>query len=136
MVKMQFKQRQLSIIWVEVCMNKYDYTEMLPEMLFLFDDGSDMNYLLIGTKKYPSEYNLIKSMYEITESQSESEMIDRKVRTLEYRIQDQNGNWMDWEHCGYGSAISDRFFDAYGDGRIVTLKELKKMIRKKYDLSK
>ena len=135
MVKMQFKQRQRSIIWVEVFMNKTDFNEILPEMLFLFDDESDINYLVVGTKKYPSEYGLIRNMFEITESQSQSEIIGRKIRTVEYRIQDRNGNWMDWEHCAYGSAISDRFFDAYGDGKIVTLKELKKIIRKKYAIS-
>ena len=96
MVKIQFKQRQRSIIWVEVFMNKTDFNEILPEMLFLFDDESDINYLVVGTKKYPSEYGLIRNMFEITESQSQSEMIGRKIRTVEYRIQDRNGNWMDW----------------------------------------
>ncbi len=132
MKEIQFKTRQLTLVSTDVIIN-HEYDEPFPEMSFRFKPDTYRNsYSFFGTPNAASDFGIIKSMFELLECRQASEMIGRKLIELQYRTKNVSDEWMPWELAGYGSYISDRFIEAFGDGTIFTRSELEKVLRKEY----
>lgn len=119
-----FKLELVAIADVDIITN-HEYATPFFEMVFKFDDGSDIKYAINETDSVRSEIKFIESMFHICGRETASEMKGAKLYMLKQK--DTHGNF---ETVGFGQIYGGHFFHAFDDGELISLTELKHLCTK------
>lgn len=124
--EIQFTTRVITLVRTDVILND-DYDEPFPEMVFEFDfPSANLSFSLMKTRLVESEWETVKNIFDILGLTKASEMSFEKLLELRIAI---DGN--EPEICGLGDYSSDRFIDIWGDGSVMTKKELEECVKER-----